>query len=101
VSTLKLIACPRLTLIFVAKPWMVGSPAPATSQSDVGVPGLEFSHATGLVTGVAQGSAAAWPLAGSSASASAANASARASRLVVGVVSVSRADTLAPQTSMS
>ena len=66
---LKLIVSPVLTLICVAKPWIVESPAPATSQSDVGVPGLVFSHATGLVTGVAQGSVAAWPLAGSRASA--------------------------------
>ena len=98
---MKLIACPTLTLIFVAKPWMVESPSPATSQSDVGVPGLEFSHATGLVTGVAQGSVAAWPVAGSRASAAAAATRPRISRLAMGMVSVRRADTLEPQTSMS
>jgi hypothetical protein len=59
VSTLKLIDCPTFTLIFVAKPWMESSPTPVTSQSDFGVPGLEFSHATGFVTGAAQGSPAA------------------------------------------
>src|SRR5882672_742884 len=64
VLILKLIAWPRLTLIEVAKPWIVGSPTPATCQSEGGSPGFVFSQATLLVTGAVQGSAAeAGPLA--------------------------------------
>ena len=37
---------PALTLIAVPKPWIDGSPAPFTNQSDVGSPGSWFSHAT-------------------------------------------------------
>ena len=36
---------PALTLIDVAKPWIDGSPAPFTNQSEVGSPGSWFSHA--------------------------------------------------------
>ena len=43
VSTLKLIDSPRPTLMSVAKPWMLGSPAPATSHSLAGFPGSAFS----------------------------------------------------------
>jgi hypothetical protein len=41
---------PTLTLIWLAKPWMEGSPVPE-SHVDCGVPGRLFSHATGLITG--------------------------------------------------
>ena len=58
VLTLKLSVSPTLTLISVAKPWMVVLPEPLTSQVLLGVPGLLFSQATGLARG-AQGSAAA------------------------------------------
>src|SRR5262249_30841727 len=43
--------CPGVTLICVAKPWIVESPAPLTCQSAAGSPGLVFSHAITLVTG--------------------------------------------------
>jgi len=36
---------PAFTLIAVPKPWIDGSPAPFTNQSDVGSPGNWFSHA--------------------------------------------------------
>src|SRR5262245_5784163 len=42
----------------VAKPWMLASPAPLTSHSLAGLPGLVFSQATGLVTGGSHGAAA-------------------------------------------
>ncbi len=45
---------PALTLMSVAKPRMLVSSV-VTSQTDSGVPGLEFSHTTGLV-GAAHGS---------------------------------------------
>src|SRR3954451_1486375 len=57
VLTLNCTACPRFTLMSVAKPWMVELPAPEMSQVLCGVPGLEFSHAIGFTIGV-QGSAA-------------------------------------------
>jgi len=42
VSILKSIDCPMLTLMFVAKPWMLSSPAPSTAQTDAALPGLAF-----------------------------------------------------------
>src|SRR5690349_13116779 len=50
--------CPTLTLIDVAKPWIVASPAPLTCQSLAGSPGCVFSQAITLVTGGPQGLAA-------------------------------------------
>src|SRR6478609_11437975 len=58
VLTLKFSVSATSTLISVAKPWMVVLPDPLTSQALLGLPGLLFSHATGLARG-AQGSAAA------------------------------------------
>src|ERR1700719_2989125 len=37
-----------------AKPWMVGSPAPLTSHSVDGLPGLEFSQTIALGVGLEQ-----------------------------------------------
>src|SRR5215467_1297826 len=51
--------CPAFTLICVANPWIVESPAPLTCQSPGGSPGLVFSHAITLVTGGPHGPAAA------------------------------------------
>ena len=51
--------CPMFTLIDVAKPWIVESPAPSTCQSVGGSPGKEFSQAITLDTGGPQGPAAA------------------------------------------
>src|SRR5215471_1964947 len=51
--------CPGVTLICVAKPWIVESPAPLTCQSLGGSPGLVFSQAITLVTGGPHGPAAA------------------------------------------
>jgi len=48
VSILKSMLCPRLTLMSVANPWMLGSPAPSTSHSLAGLPGRQFSATTGL-----------------------------------------------------
>src|SRR5688500_11960136 len=48
---LKSIVSPTLTLIFVPKPWIVGSPQPSTFQTFGFVPGRLFSQATLLVTG--------------------------------------------------
>jgi hypothetical protein len=47
-----------LTLIEVAKPWIVESPAPLTCQALGAVPGREFSQAMTLVTGGPHGPAA-------------------------------------------
>src|SRR5689334_20371311 len=58
VDILNLTVSPTLTLISVAKPWIVELPAPAMAQILLEVPGLEFSQAIGFTTG-AQGSAAA------------------------------------------
>src|ERR1700679_3536992 len=55
VLILKLSVWPTLTLIWVAKPWIVSSPIPSTCQSSGLRPGFEFSQATGLVTGASQG----------------------------------------------
>src|SRR5215813_6410404 len=49
---------PRFTLIDVAKPWIVGSPAPLTCQSLAGSPGKVFSQAITLITGGPHGPAA-------------------------------------------
>src|SRR5215467_8256965 len=49
---------PAFTLIDVAKPWIVESPAPLTCQSLGGSPGNVFSHAITLVTGGPHGPAA-------------------------------------------
>src|SRR4051812_47370060 len=46
VSILKRTASPTFTLICVAKPWIVGSPAPSTSHVDCGVPDKQFSATT-------------------------------------------------------
>src|SRR5499433_2458919 len=53
VFTLKLIGLPLLTLMLMAKPWMVESPAPLTSQVDCATPGRQFSASIGLA-GTAQ-----------------------------------------------
>ena len=50
---------PTFTLIDVAKPWIVESPAPLTCQSLAGSPGSVFSQAITLTTGGPQGPAAA------------------------------------------
>ena len=55
--TLKKAVSPRLTLIWVAKPWMLGSPAPLMSHSLAGLPVRQFSATIGLGEEV-QGSAA-------------------------------------------
>jgi hypothetical protein len=55
---LKLTVSPRLTLMRVAKPWIVGLPSRSTFHSDGGLPGRLFSHAILLSTGL-HGSAAA------------------------------------------
>jgi hypothetical protein len=47
-----------LTLIEVAKPWIVESPAPLTCQALGAVPGREFSQAMTLTTGGPHGPAA-------------------------------------------
>src|SRR5215469_1767563 len=59
VLILKYSLCPTFTLIDVAKPWIVGSPAPFTCQSLGGSPGKVFSQAITLTTGGPHGSAAA------------------------------------------
>ncbi len=55
--------CPGFTLMAVAKPWMVESPAPLTCQSLAGSPGCVFSQAITLTTGGPHGPAAAAGLA--------------------------------------
>src|SRR5437899_1869879 len=68
VRILKDSVSPAFTLIAVAKPWIVESPAPATSQSLSGSPVRVFSQAITLTTGGPQGLPAARPrLAGSTA----------------------------------
>src|SRR6516164_9466059 len=59
VLILKDSVCPTFTLIEVAKPWIVESPAPLTCQSLGGSPGRLFSQAITLVTGGPHGPAAA------------------------------------------
>src|SRR5262252_6374992 len=59
VLILKDSVCPAFTLIDVAKPWIVESPAPLTCQSLGGSPGCVFSQAITLVTGGPHGPAAA------------------------------------------
>src|SRR5215475_16034350 len=59
VLILKLMVCPGVTLIDVAKPWIVESPAPLTCQSLAGSPVCVFSQAITLVTGGPHGLAAA------------------------------------------
>src|SRR4029453_10008011 len=44
--------CPALTLMAVANPWMLLSPAPTMSHSEGGLPGFEFSQAIGFTTGL-------------------------------------------------
>src|SRR2546430_2624514 len=51
VATLKLWVSPTLTLICVAKPWRLGSPAPVTLQAELGLPALLFSQAIGFTSG--------------------------------------------------
>ena len=50
-SILKSICWPTLTLMSVAKPWMLSSPAPSMSHSLGGLPGLLFSQAILLPPG--------------------------------------------------
>ena len=59
VLILKDSVCPTFTLIDVAKPWIVESPAPLTCQSLGGSPGKVFSQAITLTTGGPHGPAAA------------------------------------------
>src|SRR5215475_7219116 len=59
VLILKFSVCPAFTLIDVAKPWIVESPAPLTCQSLGGSPGCVFSQAITLTTGGPHGPAAA------------------------------------------
>src|SRR5690242_1494450 len=59
VLILKDSVCPTFTLIDVANPWIVESPAPLTCQSLGGSPGKEFSQAITLTTGGPHGPAAA------------------------------------------
>src|SRR2546421_2333876 len=65
--TLKVIVSPRLTLIVVAYPCSVLSPASGTFQSPSGSPGWAFSQAITLVTGGPHGLAAAAARAGGTA----------------------------------
>ena len=58
VSTLNDTVPPRFTLMSVAKPWMLGSPAPVMSHSLAGLPGWQFSATIGLA-GALHGFAAA------------------------------------------
>src|ERR1700754_3725482 len=53
---LKLTVCPWSTLMFVAKPCRVMSPAPPTPQTLIGVPPFEFSHVITFQPGLLQGS---------------------------------------------
>ena len=46
VLTLKRAVSPRWTLISVANPWMLESPAPVISHSDAGLPGRDSLHTT-------------------------------------------------------
>ncbi len=48
VSTLNDTVPPRLTLMSVAKPWMLASPMPETSHSLAGLPARQFSATTAL-----------------------------------------------------
>ncbi len=59
VLILKLTVWPTSVLIWVAKPWIDSSPIPSICQLAGGSPGLEFSQATGLTIGAAQGLASA------------------------------------------
>jgi hypothetical protein len=59
VLILKFTVCPTSTLIDVANPWIVESPAPLTCQSLGESPVKVFSHAITLVTGGPHGLAAA------------------------------------------
>src|SRR5438034_3741683 len=51
VLTLNVMVPPWFTLMSVANPWMVGSPAPLTSHSLGGLPASAFSHTTALDNG--------------------------------------------------
>src|ERR1043165_5393315 len=73
-------ASPALTLIDVAKPWMVESPASLIRQSLSGSPGWVFSHAITLCTGGPHGFSAAPPRAGGTRAASSASVPVRISR---------------------
>ena len=59
VSTLNETVPPWSTLMLVAKPWIDVEPAPLTSHSLGGLPGLVFSQATGFVIGASHGAATA------------------------------------------
>ena len=58
-STLKRTVWPWLTLMSVAKPWMLGVAGAADVPLRAGLPGFVFSHAIGLVIGASHGAAAA------------------------------------------
>jgi len=59
VLILKLTVVPTLTLMSVAKPWMLGSPAPETSHTLGSVPGSWFSHT--IAFPVQPAASASWP----------------------------------------
>ena len=48
---LELRGAPGVTLMSVANPWIEASPAPVTSHTEAGVPGLLFSQTMGLIVG--------------------------------------------------
>ena len=56
--TLNPTVSPALAVEDVANPCSAGSPEPSTRQSDCGVPGRLFSHATTFTTGGSHGPAA-------------------------------------------
>ena len=76
-STLNETVWPWSTLMSVANPWIALLPAPLTSHSEAGFPGLVFSQATGLVIGASHGAAAAGEAPAPSTRAAAAAASPR------------------------
>src|SRR6516165_9064894 len=85
VVILKDSVCPTFTLIDVAKPWIVESPAPLTCQSLAGSPVSWFSHATGLPHAAAAGGAADRATALANATTSATTASIAILRLEAGM----------------
>src|SRR5574342_1439395 len=83
VLTLKATVPPGFTLMSVAKPWMVASPAPLTSQVDCAVPARQFSASMALA-GEAQDAPATRGMASSSAPAARAPARLLAGGSVLG-----------------
>src|SRR5262245_46493201 len=55
---LKLTVCPWLTLMSVAKPWMVEAPAPEMARTLCGGPGRRFSATIGFTDGRTRSSSA-------------------------------------------